>query len=160
MVDIKPDFISCNNIIYTDLKNINFEDVNDLSISKGKYITETKKEFNPFFADSQPETEGVYIYQTTYDENKAFRLYKDWANNVFCEFEQHPSDAKMIKELIKRQKYIRLTDLPTGIVTLKGYTIGGAQISEKHAGFIINKGNATSKDIFDLIEYLDNVVIE
>lgn len=36
---------------------------------------------------------------------------------------------------------------------LKGYQIGGAQISEKHAGFIINKGNATSKDIIDLIEY-------
>ena len=29
---------------------------------------------------------------------------------------------------------------------LKGYSIGGAKISEKHAGFIINKGNATSKD--------------
>ena len=30
---------------------------------------------------------------------------------------------------------------------LKGYQIGGAQVSEKHAGFIINKGNATSKDV-------------
>ena len=30
---------------------------------------------------------------------------------------------------------------------LKGYTIGGAQVSEKHAGFIINKDKATSKDI-------------
>ena len=30
---------------------------------------------------------------------------------------------------------------------LKGYSIGGAQVSEKHAGFIINKCNATSKDI-------------
>jgi len=37
---------------------------------------------------------------------------------------------------------------------LKGYTIGGAQVSEKHAGFIINKGNSTSKDILDLIEYV------
>ena len=35
---------------------------------------------------------------------------------------------------------------------LKGYQIGGAQISEKHAGFIINKDNATTKDILDLIE--------
>ena len=43
---------------------------------------------------------------------------------------------------------------------LKGYTIGGAQVSEKHAGFIINKGNATSKDILDLIEYVQNVVKE
>lgn len=43
---------------------------------------------------------------------------------------------------------------------LKGYTIGGAQISEKHAGFIINKNNATSKDILDLIEYTKKKVFE
>ena len=43
---------------------------------------------------------------------------------------------------------------------LKGYSIGGAQISEKHAGFIINKGDATSKDILDLIEYTKKKVYE
>ena len=43
---------------------------------------------------------------------------------------------------------------------LKGYTIGGAQVSEKHAGFIINKGNSTSKDIIDLIEYVQMKVKE
>ena len=43
---------------------------------------------------------------------------------------------------------------------LKGYTIGGAQISEKHAGFIINKGNATSKDIIELIKYTKQKVFE
>jgi len=36
---------------------------------------------------------------------------------------------------------------------LKGYQIGGAQISEKHAGFIINKENATANDVIKLIEY-------
>lgn len=43
---------------------------------------------------------------------------------------------------------------------LKGYQIGGAQISEKHAGFIINKQKATSKDILDLIEYTKKKVFE
>lgn len=43
---------------------------------------------------------------------------------------------------------------------LKGYSIGGAQVSEKHAGFIINKNNATSKDILDLIKYVQKVVKE
>ncbi len=37
---------------------------------------------------------------------------------------------------------------------LKGYTIGGAMVSTKHSGFIINKGNATAKDIVDLIDYI------
>jgi len=36
---------------------------------------------------------------------------------------------------------------------LKGYKIGGAQISEKHAGFIVNTGNATTEDIIKLIKY-------
>lgn len=33
---------------------------------------------------------------------------------------------------------------------LKGYTVGGAQVSEKHAGFVINRGNATADDIYRL----------
>lgn len=41
---------------------------------------------------------------------------------------------------------------------LKGYTIGGAQVSEKHAGFIINTGSATSSDIYSLIKYVRTTV--
>lgn len=37
---------------------------------------------------------------------------------------------------------------------LKGYSIGGAAVSSKHSGFVINKGNATAKDILDLIAYI------
>ena len=43
---------------------------------------------------------------------------------------------------------------------LKGYRIGGAEVSEKHAGFLINKDSATSKDILDLIEYVKNTVYQ
>ncbi len=43
---------------------------------------------------------------------------------------------------------------------LKGYSIGGAQVSEKHAGFIINTGNATAKDIVNLINYVKEKVYE
>lgn len=41
---------------------------------------------------------------------------------------------------------------------LKGKTIGGAQVSEKHAGFVINKGNASTKDILELINYIKETV--
>ena len=43
---------------------------------------------------------------------------------------------------------------------LKGYTIGGAKVSEKHAGFIINTGNATAQDVLDLAKYVTNKVYE
>ena len=33
---------------------------------------------------------------------------------------------------------------------LKGFSVGDAAISEKHAGFVVNKGNATAPDIFEL----------
>ena len=41
---------------------------------------------------------------------------------------------------------------------LKGYKIGEAQVSEKHAGFIVNTGNATAQDVIDLIDYVKNTV--
>lgn len=43
---------------------------------------------------------------------------------------------------------------------LKGYQIGGAQISPKHAGFIVNTGDATAKDIIKLIKYTRKKVQE
>jgi len=43
---------------------------------------------------------------------------------------------------------------------LKGFSIGGAEVSTKHAGFIVNKGNATSKDILDLVQYVKKQVYE
>ena len=43
---------------------------------------------------------------------------------------------------------------------LKGCTVGGAQVSEKHAGFIINIGNATAKDVLALVEHIRGVISE
>lgn len=41
---------------------------------------------------------------------------------------------------------------------LKGKAIGGAQVSDKHAGFIINRSNATSQDVRDLIKEIQDTV--
>lgn len=43
---------------------------------------------------------------------------------------------------------------------LKGVYVGGAQVSEKHSGFIINKNDASAKDILDLIVFVQNEVRE
>ena len=43
---------------------------------------------------------------------------------------------------------------------LKGYTVGGAQVSEKHAGFVINKDNATATDVINLIRDVQKIVYE
>ena len=41
---------------------------------------------------------------------------------------------------------------------LKGFAIGDAMVSDMHAGFVINKGKATSKDILKLMEYIQEKV--
>ena len=43
---------------------------------------------------------------------------------------------------------------------LKGISVGGAQVSEKHAGFIVNSGGATSRDILDLVQLVKITVFE
>ncbi len=43
---------------------------------------------------------------------------------------------------------------------LRGYRIGGAQVSEKHCGFVINVGNASASDIYDLMDEVSEKVYE
>ena len=43
---------------------------------------------------------------------------------------------------------------------LRGFSVGGAAVSEKHCGFVINKGNATSSDIYNLIKHVQDKVYE
>lgn len=88
-------------------------------------------------------------------------------------------DKKAIKELIETRRQKRLLSQPleypsAGSVFrnpdndfagrlieecgLKGKMIGGAKVSKKHANFIVNKNNATAKDIKDLIELVHDKV--
>ncbi len=96
-------------------------------------------------------------------------------------FELQCSDATQIKakmnELMSKRKEKQPLEYPSAGSTfkrpeghfagalieqcgLKGYSIGGAEVSEKHAGFIVNKNSATSTDIINLIEYVTNTVKE
>ncbi len=43
---------------------------------------------------------------------------------------------------------------------LKGYSVGDAEVSTKHAGFVINKGNATSEDVIKLVKHVQEKVYE
>ena len=43
---------------------------------------------------------------------------------------------------------------------LRGFSVGGAQISEKHCGFVINKGDATAEDVVNLMEETKKIVME
>lgn len=70
---------------------------------------------------------------------------------------QHPSAGCMFKNLDNGERSSGKLIDEAG---LKGRTIGGAQISEKHANFIINRGGATAKDVRKLIEEVQKAVKE
>ncbi len=43
---------------------------------------------------------------------------------------------------------------------MQGYTVGGAQVSEKHCGFVVNKGNADFNDVISVIDFVKAKVKE
>lgn len=96
-------------------------------------------------------------------------------------FRLKPGDPEAIREtmreLMERRKASQPLELPSAGSTfkrpegyfagtlidqcgLKGLTVGGAQVSEKHAGFIVNRGGATCADIRELIRHVQEAVFE
>lgn len=90
-------------------------------------------------------------------------------------------DPKEIKEIIydlaKRRRTKQPLEFPSGGSTfkrpeghyasqlideagLRGFTVGGAQVAEKHAGFVINKGDATAEDVVNLVNRVSEIVFE
>lgn len=81
-----------------------------------------------------------------------------------AEYVQYRKEKQPIESPSAGSTFKRGTDFITAKLIdeagLKGYSIGGAKISEKHAGFIINTGNATAKDVLDLAKYVTDKVYE
>ena len=96
-------------------------------------------------------------------------------------FQLTPGDPEGIRErmqdLLARRKASQPLDYPSAGSTfkrpegyfagtlidqcgLKGLTVGGAQVSEKHAGFVINRGGATFADVTELIRQVQRTVFE
>ncbi len=90
-------------------------------------------------------------------------------------------DPKEIKEIIydlaKRRRTKQPLEFPSGGSTfkrpeghyasqlideagLRGFTVGGAQVAEKHAGFVINKCDATAEDVVNLVNRVSEIVFE
>ena len=82
-----------------------------------------------------------------------------------------------MRELIEKRRASQPLDLPSAGSTfkrpaggyaaalidqagLKGFAIGGAQVSEKHAGFVVNRGGATFEDVLRLMAHIEKTVFE
>lgn len=90
----------------------------------------------------------------------------------------NPTEIKgIMDDLAKRRRTKQPLEFPSGGSTfkrpkghyasqlideagLRGFTVGGAQVSEKHAGFVINKGGATAEDVVNLVNRVSEIVFE
>ena len=98
-----------------------------------------------------------------------------------AEFELAAKDPNEIKAVLDKRKERRMTTQPWNMPSagsvfrnpedkaawqyidecgLRGYEIGGAQVSPKHSNFIVNNGYASAKDIYDLIMLVQQKVHE
>ncbi len=70
-----------------------------------------------------------------------------------------PYDKPSFGSTFKRQNNFAIGQIIDNL-GLKGFAIGGAQISKKHAGFVINVGNATCQDYQKMIKYIQQKIFE
>ena len=109
------------------------------------------------------------------------RLEDEYGIVISAVFQLAPKPEEQIRErmqdLLKRRKASQPLDLPSAgsafkrpvggyaaamidEAGLRGFCIGDAAVSEKHAGFVVNLGNATSKDVCDLLSSVSDKVFE
>ena len=127
----------------------------------GKIFTLSNKEQEFTYRDSIFEKNNYIILETTLQlsngikseiENKMTKLLKERK-------EKQPIGEPSAGSTFKRREGI-ITAKLIDECGLKGYSIGGAEVSEKHAGFVVNSNNATAKDVLDLIKYIKEKVYE
>ena len=96
-----------------------------------------------------------------------------------CVFRLSPDDPDAVsarmRALMEKRKASQPLELPSAGSTfkrpsggfaaalideagLKGFSVGGAQVSEKHAGFVVNTGGASCTDVLRLMEHIQNTV--
>lgn len=101
------------------------------------------------------------ILNTKIELNKGniIDIEQKMCDNMKSRKEKQPLDAPSAGSTFKRKEGIIVAKL-IDEAGLKGFSIGGASISSKHAGFVINTGNATAKDVLELIEYVQKIIYE
>lgn len=125
---------------------------------------------------------GTFTWYTNEEMDFSYRtsrLQKDSGICVEAEFQLKAGDKEKITAEMQKNKDYRRESQPWKSPTcgsvfrnplpqhagrlieeagLKGYSIGDAQISEMHANFIVNKGEATAKNVMDLIDHVKKTI--
>lgn len=106
------------------------------------------------------ELDGIILSaQLKLKQGNAEEILAKMQENKQSRLDKQPVNLPSAGSTFKRQEGVIAAKL-IDEAGLKGYRIGGAEVSTKHAGFVVNIGGATSKDILDLIAYIQKMVLE
>ena len=123
--------------------------------------------------DFSPEEMGLGYRHSAFMENgyivtsAVFKLKKDNKEDIKARMADF-TERRVTKQPLRYPSAGSTFKRPEGYFAgkliedsgLKGLTVGGAQVSELHAGFVINKGGATATDILELIHLVQDVVFD
>lgn len=127
----------------------------------GKVIRFTNEEMQFSYRTSKLKNNKFIIIAVTLELNKG---KKEEIQEKMKKFRDYRKEHQPIEYPSAGSTFKRGEDFITAKLIdeagLKGFSIGNAEVSTKHAGFVINKGNATAQDILELIEYIKKVVYE
>ena len=127
----------------------------------GNIYTFTNEEQDFSYRHSMFENDNYIILET---KLKLFNGKKDEIKQKMDDYlnkrkEKQPLDKPSAGSSFKRKEGI-ITAKLIDECGLKGYKIGGAMVSNKHAGFIVNENNATAEDVLKLIDHVKKCVFE
>lgn len=131
----------------------------DLDTNEIKIINNEEHEFE--YRKSIFQEKNTIILKSTLKLKKG---KKDEIQELMNSYAKKRIDSQPLNMPSAGSTFKRGTDFITAKLIdeagLKGFCIGGAEVSEKHAGFIVNKGNASAKDILNLIDYVKKEVLK
>ena len=129
--------------------------------NEGNIITLTNEELEMGYRKSKLQETGGIVVKAKFKVTKSDKeiIHQDMKELTKRREDKQPLEYPSAGSIFKRPEGY-FTGKLIQEANLKGYTIGGAQVSEKHAGFIINIGDATSEDIYNLIRYIQNKIFE
>lgn len=127
----------------------------------GEEIVLTKEELCLSYRHSRLQEEELLLLSAAFrcEEGDPKEIKGEMDKNMNARKEKQPLEYPSCGSAFKRPAgyYAGALIQEAG---LKGYSMGGAQVSEKHAGFVINKGNATADDVKALLAYVQKTVYD
>ena len=134
-------------------------DVTCFDPETSKLITLTKEECDFSYRHSAFEDNGLIVvwvnFELSYGDTNEIK--REMGEIIQKRRDKQPLNYPSAGSAFKRYPG-RYTAKMIDEAGLKGYSVGGAQISEKHAGFIINRKNATCRDIKELVDTVKSVI--